>query len=93
MGEVSLSRHHGKESGNPQEMRDALARIRNPQLTAPGIRQVEHAHELANAGGVDVRYPSKIQNDSAVAAFQEGRHVVTQVSVDRFSKGALDFKD
>ena len=74
-------------------MVDVFARIHNPQLTAYGISQVERAHELANAGGVDLRYAGEIQDDSAVAVFQEGRHVVRQISIDRLSEGTLDFKD
>src|SRR5262245_37253925 len=48
--------HQRQQSGDAQEMRDAVAGIHNPELAALRVRQVEGTNELAYAGGIDVGY-------------------------------------
>jgi hypothetical protein len=73
-----------------EQLANARAGVRDPELTVCGRGHVEQMHQLADAAGVQIRDGREIQLDSPNAAAQDGVHGPLQFEVERDAHGSTD---
>jgi hypothetical protein len=82
-----------KHTCGAKELSNTPGGILDHQAPTGSSRRVEDTHQFANSGGIDLRQPPEIYQDSAFAAHKKGFDLEAQSGVHRGSQISLDVHD